>query len=52
MAPVRDALRALLRQGNAAANPDFLAQAVALEVATFKGSELSERITGQIRDAV
>ena len=52
IAPVRDALRALLRRGDAAANPDFLAQAVALEVATFKGSELSDRITGQIRDAI
>ncbi len=52
MAPVRDALRALLRRDDAAANPDVLAQALALEVATYKGSELSDRITGQIRDAL
>jgi phosphatidylserine/phosphatidylglycerophosphate/cardiolipin synthase-like enzyme len=52
VAPVRDALRALLRRGDAAANPNYLAQAVALEVATSRGSELSDRITGQIRDAV
>src|SRR6266699_1904320 len=51
-APVRDALRAFLRRDDPAANPDTLAQALALEVATHQGSELSDRITAQIRDAL
>ncbi len=51
-APVRDAVRALLRRDDAAADPDTLAQALALEVATHQGSELSDRITAQIRDAL
>jgi phosphatidylserine/phosphatidylglycerophosphate/cardiolipin synthase-like enzyme len=50
-APVRDALRALLRRDDAA-NPDTLAQALAFEVATHQGRELSDRITEQIRDAL
>src|SRR5437660_916234 len=50
-APVRDAMRALLRRDDAA-NADMLAQALAAEIAKQQEGALSDRIAAQIREAL
>jgi phosphatidylserine/phosphatidylglycerophosphate/cardiolipin synthase-like enzyme len=49
--PVRDALRALLRRDDVA-DVDALGRAIAGEVATHQGIELSARLTEEIREAL